>query len=99
MPFMLPAGMRRKAGLVVRLSQQKLSVPRQIKIIYPSDSVFRPSPRSAESEGEYTSTAPYAPYRFVFCSGFPNKMTALAFESYLKTGSGKAFAQKCLWRK
>ena len=44
-----------------------------------------------------TSTAPYVPYRLVFCAGFPDKLAAIECESYLKTGSGKAFANKRLW--
>ena len=46
---------------------------------------------------ENPSTAPYAPYHITFFCAFPDKGTALSFESYLKTGSGKAFAKKRLW--
>jgi putative endonuclease len=49
------------------------------------------------NSGENRSTAADAPFRVVFAAAFPTKVTALAFESYLKTGSGIAFGRKRLW--
>jgi predicted GIY-YIG superfamily endonuclease len=46
---------------------------------------------------ENLSTAPYVPFRLAFTAAFPSKHRALAFESYLKSGSGLAFARKRLW--
>jgi putative endonuclease len=43
------------------------------------------------------ATAPFRPWRVKGYIAFDNKPTALAFERYLKTGSGHAFASKRLW--
>jgi predicted GIY-YIG superfamily endonuclease len=39
------------------------------------------------------------PYALVWFCGFPSKQAALAFEKYLKQGSGFAFARKHLLNK
>jgi putative endonuclease len=52
---------------------------------------------NAHNRGSNTSTAPYRPWKLVFYAAFDQKETALDFERYLKTGSGKAFAKKRLW--
>jgi predicted GIY-YIG superfamily endonuclease len=39
-------------------------------------------------------TAPYRPWRLAVALSFPNEQAALAFERYLKTGSGRAFAKR-----
>lgn len=49
------------------------------------------------NRGENPSTAPYVPFSIVFAAAFPEKHRAKAFEAYLKSGSGHAFAQKRLW--
>ena len=49
------------------------------------------------NRGENPSTAPYTPFSIVFASSFPSKQRALAFEGYLKSGSGHAFAKRRLW--
>jgi putative endonuclease len=36
----------------------------------------------------------FAPWKLRAQSGFPDKSQAMAFERYLKTGSGRAFAKK-----
>ena len=41
-------------------------------------------------------TAKYRPWRIVWFGSFPDKGKALAFETYLKSHSGKAFAAKRL---
>ena len=49
------------------------------------------------NRGENCSTARYAPFNLTFSAAFPSKQRALAFEAYLKSGSGHAFAKKRLW--
>ncbi|MBK8857113.1 MAG: GIY-YIG nuclease family protein [Opitutaceae bacterium] len=47
--------------------------------------------------GQNRSTALNKPWRLRTYLAFATKRQALAFESYLKTGSGHAFAKKRLW--
>lgn len=47
--------------------------------------------------GKITSTRERGPWKLIFYSAFERRKDALAFERYLKTGSGIAFAQKQLW--
>jgi len=37
------------------------------------------------------------PWELIMFLGFKNKLTATAFEKYLKSGSGRAFANKRFW--
>jgi predicted GIY-YIG superfamily endonuclease len=46
----------------------------------------------AESQSRHTSM--YGPWKIVIQIGFPEKSKAIAFEKYLKSGSGRAFAKK-----
>jgi len=46
--------------------------------------------------GKSTHTAKYAPWELVSYHAFANQQKAREFEHYLKTGSGKAFANKRL---
>jgi putative endonuclease len=48
----------------------------------------------SHSKGENTYTKVRLPVTLVFYSAFLNKYKAYEFEKYLKSGSGKAFAQK-----
>ena len=48
------------------------------------------------NEGTTTSTARYRPWRLIWTGAFQDKQMALAFETYLKSGSGRAFASKRL---
>ena len=48
------------------------------------------------NEGRNVSTAPFRPWRLVTYTAFANKEPALAFEHYLKSGSGHAFAKRHL---
>lgn len=41
-------------------------------------------------------TAPYKPWKLIMCLSFESLAKAKAFEEYLKTSSGKAFALKRL---
>ena len=49
------------------------------------------------NRGQVTSTKKYAPYTLIFYSAFDTARAARNFEDYLKSGSGKAFANKRLW--
>lgn len=44
--------------------------------------------------GEVTHTSKYVPWRLETIIGFTDKQKAYAFERYLKSGSGRAFAKK-----
>jgi predicted GIY-YIG superfamily endonuclease len=47
--------------------------------------------------GKSSHTAKYRPWRIVTYVAFSNRSKAEAFERYLKSGSGHAFARKRLW--
>jgi len=47
--------------------------------------------------GKSSHTAKYRPWRVVTYVAFSNRSKAEAFERYLKSGSGHAFARKRLW--
>ena len=49
------------------------------------------------NSGKNVSTAPFRPWRVQTYLAFSTKRQALAFERYLKSGSGHAFAHKRLW--
>ena len=51
----------------------------------------------AHNEGRSAHTSKYKPWKLITCIAFSRESKALAFEKYLKTGSGKAFANKRLW--
>lgn len=46
--------------------------------------------------GEVTHTSKYGPWRLKTYIAFSNKKQAVAFEKYLKSASGRAFAKKRL---
>jgi predicted GIY-YIG superfamily endonuclease len=48
------------------------------------------------NSGKVPATAPFRPWQFKTCISFLNRERALAFERYLKTHSGRAFAIKHL---
>lgn len=50
----------------------------------------------AHNDGRSRYTAPFRPWSVAFHAVFPDKIKALAFESYLKSHSGKAFSHKRL---
>jgi putative endonuclease len=50
----------------------------------------------AHNAGRSTHTAKYKPWRLVSFHYFDQAETAAAFERYLKSGSGRAFASKRL---
>ena len=47
--------------------------------------------------GGSTHTSKYRPWRLVTYVAFADQTKAAAFECYLKSGSGHAFARKRLW--
>lgn len=49
------------------------------------------------NSGTNSSTAPFRPWCLITYLAFSTKRQALAFERYLKSGSGHAFARKRLW--
>jgi putative endonuclease len=51
---------------------------------------------SDHNAGKSTHTAKYLPWELVWYCAFPKKQMALAFEKYLKSHSGRAFASKRL---
>ena len=46
--------------------------------------------------GDVSHTSKYAPWSVKTCVAFSDKKQALAFEQYLKSASGRAFAKKRL---
>lgn len=43
------------------------------------------------------ASSPYRPWKIVTYIAFDSKEKAIAFERYIKVGSGNAFAKKRLW--
>jgi predicted GIY-YIG superfamily endonuclease len=52
---------------------------------------------TAHNEGRSKHTSKYRPWRLITAISFTDAKKAQAFEHYLKTGSGRAFANKRLW--
>ena len=51
---------------------------------------------AAHNAGQSKHTAKFKPWHLVTYLAFSNEAKAIAFERYLKTGSGRAFANKRL---
>ena len=51
---------------------------------------------AGHNSGEFTYTAKYRPWSIDVVIEFPDEPRAVAFERYLKSGSGVAFAQRHL---
>jgi predicted GIY-YIG superfamily endonuclease len=51
----------------------------------------------AHNAGESVHTAKYGPWKLVAYMALADERKAREFEYYLKSGSGKAFANKRLW--
>ena len=49
------------------------------------------------NEGGSRHTAPYRPWKLHMYHVFSDEKKAIAFEKYLKSGSGNAFAKKRFW--
>jgi putative endonuclease len=57
-----------------------------------------PKQRLADhNAGKSAHTSKYAPWKLVTYVAFSDEQKARAFERYLKSGSGHAFARKRLW--
>ena len=52
---------------------------------------------SAHNHGQSPHTSKFKPWEIITYIAFKDKSKALAFEKYLKSHSGKAFANKRLW--
>lgn len=48
----------------------------------------------AHNQGKSSHTRKYIPWEISFYAAFPDKIKAMDFEKYLKTGSGKAFSKR-----
>ncbi len=67
--------------------------PRQTYVGYST----RPRERLEEhNRGKCPHTSKFMPWDLAWYCGFPEKMKAIAFETYLKSHSGKAFTNKRL---
>ena len=51
----------------------------------------------AHNRGQSLHTAKFKPWELVTYVAFSNESKAIAFEEYLKSGSGRAFANRRLW--
>lgn len=52
---------------------------------------------ATHNSGGSIHTKPYRPWKLVMFLGFSDKLKATAFEKYLKSHAGRAFAQKRFW--
>ncbi len=73
---------------------QSKSHPDQRYIGYSEDLRAR---LKAHNAGQSVHTAKYRPWHLITYLAFSEKQRALDFERYLKSGSGKAFANKRFW--
>lgn len=51
----------------------------------------------AHNRGQSLHTAKFKPWELVTYVAFSNESKAVAFEEYVKSGSGRAFANRRLW--
>jgi len=51
----------------------------------------------AHNNGQSPHTSKYKPWELISYKAFQSRQKALAFEKYMKSHSGKAFANKRLW--
>jgi predicted GIY-YIG superfamily endonuclease len=73
---------------------QSLLYPEKIYVGYTLNVEERLAQHNA---GNSVYTAQYKPWKLIVWITFVNKSKAIAFEKYLKSGSGSAFAKKRLW--
>ena len=73
---------------------QSISQPTQRSIGFTEDLKSR---LKAHNAGESKHTSKFCPWELVVYHAFKDKRKAQEFEHYLKTGSGKAFANKRFW--
>jgi len=53
---------------------------------------------AVHNSGGSTHTSKFNPWQLITSMAFSEDSKALAFERYLKTGSGRAFAKKRFWQ-
>jgi len=51
----------------------------------------------SHNDGQSPHTSKFKPWKLVTYIAFLNQSKAMEFEKYLKSGSGRAFAEKRLW--
>ena len=80
-----------------------------MKCVYLLQSLARPDKRyvgvtadlncrlAAHNEGQSRHTRPFRPWKLVVAVWFDDNARASAFETYLKSGSGHAFARRHFW--
>lgn len=73
---------------------RSIAVPDRTCIGFTSDLKQR---MGAHNSGGSKHTAKYMPWELVSYHAFADETKARAFEYYLKTGSGQAFAKKRFW--
>jgi len=73
---------------------ESVSHPRQRYIGLASDVEAR---LAAHNAGQSPHTAKYRPWKLCLALAFADDDKATAFEAYLKTGSGWAFAKRHFW--
>lgn len=73
---------------------RSISNPKQTYIGFTEDLKSR---LSAHNHGQSPHTSKYKPWKLLTYIAFSERTKAIAFEKYLKSHSGKAFADKRLW--
>jgi len=73
---------------------QSISHPEQLYVGLTSNVQKR---LAAHNAGQSTHTSKYAPWELVVFMGFAAGEKAADFKKYLKSGSGRAFANKRFW--
>ena len=72
---------------------RSIGEPNQTYVGYSADLKTR---FATHNKGGCPHTSKFRPWELIWYCAFPNKPQALAFEQYLKSHSGKAFASKRL---
>jgi predicted GIY-YIG superfamily endonuclease len=65
--------------------------------IYIGNTVNLKQRLETHNSGGSIHTMPFRPWELIMFLGFKDKLKATAFEKYLKSGSGSAFAKKRFW--
>ena len=73
---------------------QSVGYPDQVYVGFTEDLIQR---MFDHNSGSSHHTKQFKPWKLIVSIQFPEKKKALDFERYLKSGSGRAFAQKRFW--
>jgi putative endonuclease len=73
---------------------QSISYPTQRSIGITNDLKAR---LKSHNDGQSPHTPKFKPWKFITYIAFSDESKAIEFEKYLKSGSGRAFADKRLW--